>query len=117
MKIFEVDTSAVTKPNNLVGLVDFLAGRATDTNSSKQISQDAFIRLAKTLGITVTKASLPDLTNQEPLNTVVEPLQPNSEDPLVFKGGEPAEVAMPVDKAQDIVAKAAKKAAGRDRNV
>lgn len=115
MKIFEVDTSNVPNPSELLGLVDFLAGRAVDTNSPREISQDAFIRLAKSLGIVVTRANLPDLTNQEPLNTVVEPLQPDSDDPLVFKGGEPQDTGMPVNKAKDIVAKAAKSAMKRDR--
>lgn len=117
MKIFEVDQPQTPDPNKLLGLVDFLAGRATDTNSQKEISQEAFIKLANSLGIPITQYNLSDLTNQEPLNTVVEPLQPNSTDPLIFKGGEPANVAMPVNQAQDIVASAAKKAAKKDRSV
>lgn len=117
MKIFEVDQPQTPDPNKLLGLVDFLAGRSTDTNAPKEISQEAFIKLANHLGIPITKFNLPDLTNQEPLNTVVEPLQPDSTNPLVFKGGEPTDVAMPVNKAQDIVAAAAKKAASKDRGI
>lgn len=117
MKIFEVDQPQTPDPNKLLGLVDFLAGRATDTNAQKEISQEAFIKLANSLGIPITKFNLPDLTNQEPLNTVVEPLQPNSTNPVVFRGGEPTNIAMPVNQAQDIVASAAKKAAKKDRGV
>jgi hypothetical protein len=41
-------------------------------------------------------------------------LAPESQDPNIFKGGEqPADVAMPVNKAQNIVASAAKSAMKR----
>ena len=118
MKIFEVDTQIQNTPDpaKLLGLVEFLAGRATDTNSQKTISQDAFISLAQNLGINVTKQNLPELTNQPPLSNVLEPLQPNSTDPVVYKGGEEVNVAMPVNQAQDIVAKAAKSAMKRGMN-
>jgi hypothetical protein len=45
MRIVEVDNfgAQTPDPEKLLGLVDFLSGRATDTNSQKQISQDAFI--------------------------------------------------------------------------
>ena len=49
MKIFEVDQPQTPDPNKLLGLVDFLAGRATDTNAPKEISQEAFIKLANHL--------------------------------------------------------------------
>jgi hypothetical protein len=117
MKISEVDVSQTPDPNKLLGLVDFLAGRANDTNAQKEISQEAFIKLANHLNIPVTKFNLPELTNQEPLNKVLEPLQPNSNNPVVFKGGNPTDISMPVNKAQDIVAAAAKQAAGKDRGV
>lgn len=119
MRILEVESSASIAPDadKIMGLVQFLSGRAEDTNAQKQISQDAFIKAAQSLGITVTRQNLPDLTNQPPLSNMLEPLQPNSNDPIVFKGGDPASVAMPVNKAQDIVANAAKKAAKKNRGV
>ena len=47
MRIDEVEsTDAGADPNKLVGLVNFLAGRAEDTNAQKQISQAAFISAA-----------------------------------------------------------------------
>jgi hypothetical protein len=117
MKIFEIADSQIPDPNKLLGLVDFLAGRATDTNAQKEISQEAFIKLANHLNIPVTKFNLPDLTNQEPLSRVLEPLQPNSNNPVVFKGGNPTDISMPVNQAQDIVAAAAKSAARKDRSL
>lgn len=119
MKIFEVDTSmtGTPSPDKLLGLVEFLAGRAEDTNSQKQIDQDAFINVARNLGIMVTRNNLPELVNQPPLSNVLEPLTPNTDDPVVFKGGETQAPNMPVNKAQDIVAAAAKKAANKQRGV
>lgn len=117
MRINEVDDSANQAPSaeKLMGLVSFLDGRAQDTTAKKQISQDAFINLARQLGIHITQQQLADLTLLPPLSNVLEPLTPGSTDPLVYKGGEPESVSMPVNKAQDIVAKAAKSAMKRDR--
>lgn len=121
MKIFEVeDIQPVTNtpsPEKLMGLVQFLAGRADDSQAQKEISQDAFVKLAQSLGINVSKANLADLTIQLPLSNVLEPLQPNSNNPIVYKGGEPNSTEMPVNKAQDIVANAAKSAAKKDRGL
>ena len=57
MRIFEVANSveATPSPDQLMGLVSFLAGRADDTNARKEINQDAFISLAQSLDINVTK--------------------------------------------------------------
>ena len=120
MKIFEIAYVGSTEPgsnNELLGLMQFLAGQAEDTNGQKQIPQDVFINLAQSLGISVNQNNLSNLTVQEPLSNLVEPLQPNSTDPIVLKGGDPIDVGMPVNKAQDIVASAAKSAMNRDRGV
>lgn len=120
MKIFEIAEVGSTEPGSkdeLLGLMQFLAGQAKDVAGEKQIPQDVFIKLAQSLGISVNQQNLPELTIQDPLKNVVEPLQPNSNDPIVLKGGEPMDVTMPVNKAQDIVASAAKKAAAKDRGV
>jgi hypothetical protein len=107
-------TGSTPEPQQLMGLVSFLAGRAKDQNSQKQIDQQAFIDLARSLGITIAPNQLADLVGQPPLSNVLEPLAPDSQDPILFKGAEqPADVAMPVNKAQDIVASAAKSAMKR----
>ncbi len=120
MKIFEVDSGmgmAVTPdPAQLSGLIQFLDGRATDTNAKKEISQDAFIKLANDLDINITPQNLADIVSQEPLSNLLEPMDPNS-GMLVFKGAGQPDVGMPVNRAQDIVAAAAKKAASKDRGV
>lgn len=122
MKIFEVanfgaDPVNTPSPDKLMGLVQFLAGRAEDSNAQKEISQDAFISLAQNLGINISKQNLPDLTNVPPLSNLLEPLTPGTNDPIVYKGGEANTPEMPVNKAQDIVANAAKSAAKKDRSL
>jgi hypothetical protein len=97
-------------------LVQFLDGRAKDTNAKKEISQDAFIKLANDLDINITPQNLADVVSQEPLSNLLEPMDPNT-GVLVFKGAGEPNVAMPVNKAQDIVASAAKSAMNKDRGV
>jgi len=116
MKIREA-IGTTPDPEVLTGLVSFLNGRAEDTNAAKEISQDAFLKLANNLDIGITKQNLADLINKEPLSNVLEPLTPGTNDPIRFKGAGEINVAMPVNKAQDIVAKAAKSAMNRDRGV
>jgi hypothetical protein len=116
MRIDEVanTTGTTPEPQKLMGLVSFLAGRADDQAGQKQIDQRAFIDLARGLGITIAPNQLADLVGQPPLSNILEPLAPDSQDPIIFKGGEqPADVEMPVNKAQDIVASAAKSAMKR----
>jgi hypothetical protein len=110
--------SSTPSPNELLGLVQFLDGRAEDTSAQKQISKDAFISLAQSLGINVTKDNLEEIVGQPPLSSVLEPADPNSPD-IMFKGaGEPeTPTTMPVNKAQDIVANAAKSAMNKNRNI
>jgi len=117
MRINEVaDTGSNSQPDQaqLMGLVSFLAGRAQDQAARKQISLDAFVDLAKSLGIAVNKADLPALVNLPPLSNVLEPIEPGAT-VVNFKtaGEESAPAEMPVDKAQDIVADAAKSAMKR----
>lgn len=120
MKIFEVEdfsgSNFTPSPDQLLGLVQFLNGRAKDQAGTKQISQDTFINLAQSLGINVTQDNLGQIIDQEPLSNVLEPLDPNS-GVITFKGAEIAPAGMPVNKAQDIVATAAKKAAAKDRSI
>lgn len=110
MRINEVDQGA--DPSKLVGLVQFLAGRAEDTNAQKQISQSAFIQLAQSLGINVTTATLGGLIAQPPLNGVLEPLDPQSK-MITFKGADIGPAKMSVPQAQQVVNKMAKSAMKR----
>lgn len=114
MRIDEVASSATATPDpsTLTGLVAFLNGRANDTNAQKQISQAAFISLAQSLDINVNAQNLGELIDQPPLSNLLDPLDPNT-GMITFKGAEISPTAMPVNKAQDIVAAAAKSAMKR----
>jgi hypothetical protein len=92
-----------------MGLVEFLAGRADDTGARRQISKNAFMSLAQELGINVTAANIAEIVGRPPLSNMLEPLDPSS-DVITFRGGEVTPTQMPVSKAQDIVARAAKSA-------
>ena len=93
-------------------LVDFLAGRSEDQNAKKEISKQAFINAAKNIGININEQTLAELVSQEPLKNILEPIEPNS-DVIRYRGNKEVDTAMPVDTAQDIVAKNAKAAMKR----
>jgi hypothetical protein len=104
----------VADPNTqrLAALSQFLLGRSQDETAKKQISQTAFIDLAKSLGVNVTADNLGDLISQEPLSNILEPLQPNS-GVVRFKGDTEATTGMSVDQARAVVDSNAKAAMKR----
>ena len=109
MLIREVADSGSAK---LLGLAEFLLGRAGDTNAPKQISMPAFVKMAQEIGVPVTPQSLAELVNQAPLSNVIEPIEPGS-NVVKFRGSTESDIEMPVDRAQDVVASAAKRAAAK----
>ena len=104
----------VADPNTqrLAALSQFLLGRSKDETAKKQISQTAFIDLAKSLGVNVTADNLADLISQEPLSNILEPLEPNS-GVVRFKGDTEAATGMSVDQARAVVDSNAKAAMKR----
>jgi len=103
---------ATPDSQKLLALTKFLSGRADDTTAKKEISQAAFIDLAKSLGVIINPESLGELVSQEPLSNVLEPLEPNS-GVVRFKGNTEAETGMSVDQAQAVVNSNAKAALNR----
>ena len=104
----------VADPNTqrLAALSQFLLGRSQDETAKKQISQAAFVDLAKSLGVNVTADNLGDLISQEPLSNILEPLDPNS-GVVRFKGDTEAATGMSVDQARAVVDSNAKAAMKR----
>jgi hypothetical protein len=104
----------VADPNTqrLAALSQFLLGRSEDETAKKQISQTAFIDLAKSLGVNVTVDNLGDLISQEPLSNILEPLEPNS-NVVRFRGNTEAATGMSVDQARAVVDSNAKAAMKR----
>jgi hypothetical protein len=69
------------------------------------------------MGIDIDPDTLQSLVGQPPLNGIFNPMSPDAVE-LTFKGGDkPGPVKMPVNQAQDIVAKAAQSALKKDRGV
>ena len=104
----------VADPNTqkLAALSQFLLGRSEDESAQKQISQQAFIDLAKSLGVNVNSENLGDLISQEPLSNILEPLEPNA-GVIRFKGNTESETGMSVDQARAVVDSNAKAAMKR----
>ena len=117
MRIDEVESATSLDPNKLMGLVNFLSGRADDENAQKQISTDAFISAAQSLGFPVNQRNIVSVVSQSPLDSVLEPIDPSNPGVIMYKGANTGTTQMPVNKAQDIVAASAKSAAGKDRGV
>jgi hypothetical protein len=117
MRIDEVENSNSLDPNKLMGLVNFLSGRADDENAQKQISTQAFISAAQSLGFPINDRNIISVVSTPPLDSVLEPIDPNNPKVIMYKGANTGATQMPVNKAQDIVAASAKSAAGKDRGV
>jgi hypothetical protein len=96
----------------LLALTKFLTGRAEDTTAKKEISQAAFIDLAKSLGVNVTADTLGNMISQEPLSNVLEPMAPGS-GVVRFKGNVEGSAGMSVDQARATVDSNAKAAMKR----
>jgi hypothetical protein len=109
MRIFEVADPSGQK---LMALSQFLSGRSDDESAEKQISQTAFIDLAKSLGVNVTAENLGNMISRPPLSNVLEPLEPNS-GVVRFKGDTETTTGMSVDQARAVVDSNAKAAMKR----
>jgi hypothetical protein len=96
----------------LLALTTFLKDRAQDENAQAQISQDAFIQAAKSLGINVTPDNLNNMIQQAPLKNVLEPVEPGSH-VIRFKGNTEGQIGMSVDQARAVVDANAKQAMKR----
>jgi hypothetical protein len=111
MRIDEVESGGSPDPEKLLGLVNFLSGRADDENAQKQISTGAFISAARSLGFPVNEKNIVSVVSQPPLDSVLDPQI------IKYKGSAPeGPTQMPVNKAQDIVAASAKSAMQRGMN-
>ena len=114
MKIFEVEEDPVAaNGKKLAAISMFLSSRAGDEAAKKEISQDAFIDIAKSMGVNVTSQNLGDLISQEPLSNILEPLDPNSGVVRFLGNEDPATTNMSVDQAQNVVNQNAKAAMRR----
>ena len=106
MRFREICESADPSAQKLLALSQFLSGRADDENARKEISTDAFMEAARSLGIEVNPQNLGEYIAQAPLKDILEPLDPNS-GIIRFRGNTEGDTGMPVDQARAIVDKIA----------
>ena len=112
MRLREICESVDPTAQKLFALSQWLAGRADDENARKEISTDAFMQAARSVGIEVNDDNLPEYIAQDPLKNILEPLEPNS-GVIRFRGNTEGDVGMPVEQARAIVDKNAKAALNR----
>jgi len=112
MRFREICESADPSAQKLLALSQFLSGRADDENARKEISSEAFMQAANSLGIEVNPQNLGEYIAQAPLKDILEPLDPNS-GIIRFRGNTEGDTGMPVDQARAIVDKNAKAALNR----
>jgi hypothetical protein len=107
----------VADPNTakLFSLAELLLGLANDHATKREYSLTAFIKMAQDMGIMINAKSLADLAQTPPLSNIIQPISPV--DTVIKLKDETSDstddLAMPVDRAQDVVASAAKRAAAK----
>lgn len=111
MLIFEVENSNNKDPETLAAISKLLSGRAEDQAAKKQISVEAFLDIARSMGINVTEENLGEMITKPPLSNLLEPYDPTT-GVVSFKGDTEVAPGMSVDQAEQVVdanAKAAMK--------
>jgi len=108
MRINEV-TNPVSSVAKLTALAQFVSERTKETDADIGMSMDAFIELAHDMGVSVARNDLYDLVKTPPLNNLVKDITDNK---IVFYGQSTSSDTekMPVDQAEKIVSKMAKRA-------
>ena len=107
-----VDANSGPDLDKLAAITTLLVNRAKDESARKQMSQDAYIEAAKSVGVNLTPDNLGDIISQAPLKNLLEPLDPNS-GVVRFKGDTEAATGMSVDQARAVVNSNAKAALKR----
>jgi len=109
MKITEV-TGSESSISRLAALAQFVSERSKQVNAEIGIRIDSFIELAHGMGVSISKNEVYDLVERPPLNNLIKEI---SDGKIIFHGQPSGDVEkMPVDQAEEIVGKMAKRASG-----
>ena len=109
-----INELASASPDKLAAVAKFLTGRAEDTNATKKINIKSFLNIASSLGVNITASQLRDLSQQPPLNGLIQNIDGDNETgEVVFKGAQKDPTQIPVDQANKTVSKMAKRAAAK----
>lgn len=93
----------------VAAISQLIADRTKDENSPSKLNTDAFISIINKMGLPMTKETLFDLVEKGSLSSIIKDV---NQDEINFKGqGDIDPGKMSVDKAKDIVANMAKRAA------
>jgi hypothetical protein len=107
MKVTEV-TGTNNSIVKLAALAQFVSERSKEADAEIGISMDAFVELAHDMGVSVTRNDMYDLVKQPPLSNLVKDIADNK---ITFQGQTSSQATeMPVDQAEKIVSKMAKRA-------
>lgn len=106
MRITEVSQPDATR---IMGLIEFLVGRAGDESAEKKISTQSLLNMANNMGISMSFQTLLAMSQQPPLSNMIKSM---NQDEVLFKGYEQQpETAPTPDEAEKTVAKMAQRAA------
>jgi len=93
----------------IAAISQLIADRTEDENSPSKLSTEAFIGLINKMGLPMTKQTLMDLVEKGQLKTIIKDV---NQDEVQFRGQQDIDpTEMTVDKAKDVVAAMAKRAA------
>jgi len=108
MRLREVQEVKTDVPR-LIALAQFLIGRANDTGADKKISTQAFLNIARDMGLPITRDNLVNLASEGKLGEVIANVTPQE---VIFKGADDAGTAAPTtaDQQQNIVKSMANRA-------
>lgn len=96
MRIFEITN--FNSPDKLVALSQLIKGRLKNTAADSSVSVDAFLKMARGLGMTVDRETLTDLIARPPLSNIITGV---AGDQIQFHGQDEMEVESPSDVEQD----------------
>jgi len=96
MRIFEI--TDFNSPDKLVALSQLIRGRLKNTAATTSLSVDAFIKMGRSLGMTIDRETLTDLIAKPPLSNIITGV---NGDQIQFHGQEEIDVESPSDIEQD----------------
>lgn len=108
MRLCEVEEPKLHIPR-LIALAQFFIGRANDTGAEKKISTEAFLNIARDMGIAITRDNLINLASEGKLGEVIANITPQE---VIFKGADDVSgmTAPSPDQNQNIVKSMANRA-------
>ena len=107
--ITEGENDAIADEQQIASVAQLVADRTEDENSPSKLSTEAFVNIINRMGLPMTSETLMDLVEQGKLSSIIKDV---NLDEIQFKGQHDVDPhEMSVDKAKNVVANMAKRAA------